>query len=300
MEILRAPFIPSEFGTNKGGMQAGEPLSGRELDQARGIWRAAMMFAIMSALGLMFSKRYVKKMRKGKTFEQFVRDASEGATTPDKIKALDPKALNVSKGLLNRLIEPFMFHKVIITVSVNELNHFLALRLDEQAQLEIRTAAKLMKDALDSATPTQLEEGEWHLPYLKDEEREWAKANPLEARKVVTARCARVSYLTHGAKKDGTFEEIIAADVARADDLASSGHMSPFEHAAMPIPKAEWEVRTKAKKVYEEALEAGLISPEAAALSIDQQEFAGNFRGFVQFRREIPYQSDFSKVPQPA
>lgn len=43
-------------------------------------------------------------------------------------------------------------------------------------------------------------------------------------------RCARVSYLTHFGKRD------VQADLDLHDKLASSGHWSPFEHAAEPSP----------------------------------------------------------------
>ena len=43
---------------------------------------------------------------------------------------------------------------------------------------------------------------------------------------LATARCARVSYLTHAGLRD------TAKDLEFHDRLAASGHWSPFEHCA--------------------------------------------------------------------
>jgi hypothetical protein len=48
----------------------------------------------------------------------------------------------------------------------------------------------------------------------------------LELAKLSTARCARVSYLTHDGKRDPR------EDFALHDRLSENGHWSPFEHAA--------------------------------------------------------------------
>jgi hypothetical protein len=57
------------------------------------------------------------------------------------------------------------------------------------------------------------------------------KVNKL-LRKLSTARCARVSYLTHDGVRD------LKADFDMHDRLSSNGHWSPFEHVAMALPEA--------------------------------------------------------------
>jgi hypothetical protein len=47
---------------------------------------------------------------------------------------------------------------------------------------------------------------------------------------ISAGRCARVSYLTHEGVRD------VEADIALAERLLASGHMSPFEHQAIAAP----------------------------------------------------------------
>ena len=70
-----------------------------------------------------------------------------------------------------------------------------------------------------------------------------------ELKKICTARAARVSYLTHEGKRDH------AKDLQLHDQLLESVHMSPFEHCAAALPHADWH---------------------------------GNFRGWLQYRKEFP------------
>ena len=73
------------------------------------------------------------------------------------------------------------------------------------------------------------------------------------AASVAAARCARVSYLTHEGKRD------TSKDVELADRLLREGHMSPFEHPAQALHvPARW----------------------------------GNFVGWKQYRKLIPYEHD--------
>lgn len=94
------------------------------------------------------------------------------------------------KQIVNRLIEPFMWHTVIVTAT--EFSNFFKLRCDENAQYEIRRIADLMYEAyyaFDSAKidncdltdrdikvisnhewiairPQKLKVGEWHCPLV--------------------------------------------------------------------------------------------------------------------------------------
>ena len=47
---------------------------------------------------------------------------------------------------------------------------------------------------------------------------------------ISAARCARVSYLNHDKS-----EPDISKDIELADKLLEAGHMSPFEHQAIPM-----------------------------------------------------------------
>lgn len=168
--------------------------------------------------------------------------------------------IGVHKQWANRLLEPFAWHTVIVTAT--EWENYFNLRISEHAQPEIVTVSTLMRDLMLKSVPETLQEGEWHLPLIGakygDEIDESWRRNPEFVKRSV-ARCARVSYLTHEGFRDPK------ADMELYIRLTSNGHMSPTEHAARPMTSAERSMG----------------------------EFCGNFRGWVQHRKEIPGEAVF-------
>jgi len=149
-------------------------------------------------------------------------------------KALNEKG--VTKQLVNRLLEPFMYHTVLITAT--EWENFMALRNHQDAEIHIQKAAVEILNALNNSTPKLLKEGDWHIPFGDtldyDRVSKMYSENSIIPEKLIydlmveiaTARCARVSYLNFEGKDD------YEADVTLHDQLLDSGHMSPFEHCA--------------------------------------------------------------------
>jgi len=267
--ILNEPFVPSEFGVNRPGMQAGEALSGKLHDDAINVWLESRDNQIFSALKLMTSPAYaedawIHRSEENDDFKAFVLDMCE------RVEAKDPEIfgredlLAIHKGLTNRLLEPYMWHTIIVTAT--EWSNFFALRTSNDAQLEIRTIAQLMEEEYETSVPNLVGDGEWHLPFLQPNEVEWAKTHITEARLAVSARCARVSYLTHD-----TGEADLTKDLALATRLMQSGHMSPFEHAATPVSVLDFN------------------NPR-------RSNWSGNFYGWHQFRKMLPNESDFGQV----
>ena len=147
------------------------------------------------------------------------------------------------KSVTNRLLEPFMWHTVVVTSTAWQ--NFFALRLDADAQPEIRVAAEAMKVAYDASEPQVLRRNEWHLPYVESED--WdalAERTHLglsmypEMAKISAARCARTSYLTQEGKRDLT-EDLHLYDRLVTDrlDKGLAIHWSPLEHVATPWPQ---------------------------------------------------------------
>lgn len=129
----------------------------------------------------------------------------------------------------NRPLEWFGWIDVLVT-SVY-WDNFWTLRISEYAQPEFDQLARGMKQAMDLSKPRLLLPGEWHLPYITDEERESDHPIPLEALlKISTARCARLSYKPFDGQAD------YDAEVSRHDKLVVSSpvHASPAEHQATP------------------------------------------------------------------
>lgn len=209
--VLEDPFVPVEWGRNRRGMQATETLEKGEQGVAVKRWLAARDAAVMQAAHL--------------------------------------NALGVHKQIASRLLEPFMWHTVI--VSSTEWANFFALRCHKDAQPEIRVIAGMMRDAMQGSRPTLLNPGEWHMPLIRVEE--VAEFSPQTLLKISAGRCARVSYLTHDGRRDPD------ADIRLADRLLAAGHMSPFEHQAH-----------------------ALSADDPAA-----RGFIGNLRGWVQYRKTL-------------
>ena len=171
----------------------------------------------------------------------------------------------VTKQMCNRILEPYMYHKVLITST--EWENFFAQRAADAAEIHFKDFAEKLLVALNESTPTELQYGEWHLPFADYKSldsnglrfsvedvlyglEEISKKIDIETLlrlKLSVARCARTSFDNF----DGTSDPI--ADVKLFKKLVDPGHMSPTEHQAL----------------------CTLYSHES------------NFKGFAQFRKMI-------------
>lgn len=239
--LLDDPYVPIEFGSNQPGMQAGPPLSGAARDAAEAEWLRARDDAVRHVLGLMTSSEIVAQHD---DLRACLDEAEESLKNPPS------EWLNVHKQVANRLLEPFMWHTVIVSSTTWE--NFWNLRCHPDAQPEIRLIAMKMREAVGDSEPAQLGLDEWHLPLIGDPDRAEAASHE-ELIKVSVGRCARVSYLTHAGTRD------LSADVTLYERLLESGHMSPMEHVARPMTPAE----------------------------LDAGEWSGNFQGWLAHRKQI-------------
>ncbi|GII21118.1 FAD-dependent thymidylate synthase [Planosporangium mesophilum] len=217
-DVLADPFIPDEWGRNQSGMQAGSEIDDPHAAEAQ--WRAALadMVGHAQVLG----------------------------------------ELGVHKQLVNRLLEPFMWHTVLCTAT--DWSNLFALRVHPDAQPEIRRAARLALRAYLDSSPRPVGYDQWHLPLLSADELAEARHDPQRWLPVSTGRCARVSYLTHLGTRDPN------ADVELHDRLLDSRHLSPFEHVARPLHPAEGGA----------------------------DGMSGNFRGWHQYRKDVPFEGDYA------
>ncbi|MBU6287628.1 MAG: FAD-dependent thymidylate synthase [Chloroflexi bacterium] len=181
-----APYVPFFWGKNQAGMQARLEVDTDAQAQARHWWMEACNQAVSHARAL--------------------------------------AACGVHKQLVNRIIEPYLWHTAI--VSATEWDNFLNLRCHPDAQPEIRELALMIRGTMQDHEPMRCAMGDWHLPLVPDLEDLRAKYNAHEIARISVARCARVSYLSHDGKRDPQ------ADLDLAFRLGRSGHLSPFEHVA--------------------------------------------------------------------
>lgn len=226
------PFIPVYWGKNQKGMQADAELSQSEQLVAEHSWLKARDSAVKHARQLL--------------------------------------EIGIHKQITNRLLEPWLWHTIIVTAT--EWENFFALRLHKDAQPEIRKAAVMMKTAYDVSSPKMLSSEQWHLPLVAEDE-PWPSDgikhfSMNDICKVSVGRCARVSYLTHDGKRDPK------ADVELCERLSLSGHMSPLEHVARPMTQYDIE---------QMGLNASI-------------RFCGNFRGWVQLRKLIVNEDNYGKT----
>lgn len=156
--------------------------------------------------------------------------------------------IGLHKQIANRVLEPWQFIHVI--VSATEWANFFELRNHPDAQPEIQVLAKAIKEAMDSSTPKILAAGEYHLPYVTPDE--FNKWGLLDCLKMSTARCARVSYLTHDGKRPSREKDIELHDMLV---VAEPLHASPAEHQATPSKPEHFSKNFKGWKQYRSTLE---------------------------------------------
>ncbi len=218
------------------------------------------------------------------------RDAWLRARDHAVVEARELVDIGVHKQWANRLLEPFSWHTAIVTAT--EWDNYWALRVSGKAQPEIRTISEMMKTAYDreygafmfaemddapyDGPLKRLAPGEWHLPLVGEKYGDpplnghvdvYEKGVPLSVAtawyvEISVARCARVSYLTHDGVRNPHADQGLYADLVR------DGHMSPLEHAARPMTAVE--------------------------LDLANEGFCGNFRGWVQHRKELPGEAVFT------
>lgn len=191
-QVKEDPFVPLEWGINQPGMVATKLAGAREVELGEQCWLQARDRAVESA-------------------EELV-------------------GLGFHKQIVNRLLEPWMWVRVIC--SATEWSNFYHLRCAADAEPHLQRLACAMRDAMEASEPEPRLRGSLHLPYIVEED--WLNAVAVGvpsdgwAMAAVSAgRCAAVSY--H--RED---RQDLRKDWERGRGLRTSGHWSPLEHQAAP------------------------------------------------------------------
>ncbi len=258
--VMSNPFIPLAWQKDHKGMQGTEYHTiEKHISLFKGNWLKARDNAVNSARDL-----------SNGIFE------SKGFGAPK-----DKTAEGITKQIVNRLLEPFMYHTAIVTAS--EWQNFFALRAHPMAEIHIANLAEKMLNAYNESAPKNLKPGEWHIPFgdKMDDEKvdkvasEWSKEYQgqfMGAKiKIATARCARVSYINYEGKDD------YEADIKLHDTLSRSGHWSCFEHCARVMDDKELESYISTN--YTDSKNPDNWSGQM------ETGWLGNFRGFIQYRK---------------
>lgn len=290
--VVDDPFVPSYIGANQRGMQAGSALPADVRRECEQTWLDARDLMVDAA----------RKMSR----------------------------LGAHKQVVNRLVEPFMFIKVIFT-GMMPLSNLLGLRDHEAAEPHFQESARLLKAAVAASSPRVLAAGEWHMPLVHDEDLSLAEALAKERnetaqdvlKKVSVGRCARASYHTHDGRRD------LKEDIDLHDRLVVQQplHASPAEHVAQAMDFPRWwredgHIRTnvvgsmglvdrtldECQRYYHEHVHeldddgVGYVHPcrlnelGQLALMLRQMQ-SGNIRGFRQYRKT--FKNEYIGVPMP-
>jgi hypothetical protein len=246
--VRNSPAMPVEWGKNKPGMQSDGEIDDPE--SAKWMW---------------------------------IQAAKQAADRAEQMAAM-----GLHKQVVNRILEPFVFMKTVLTVT--EENNFFWLRDHEDADPTIHELATCMRQASSLVLPNQLLPGEWHFAYV-DTDVGFDKTTyhidgeeiDLEtAKKIDAACCAQVSFR----KLDTSTEKALQI----YDRLASSTpvHASPFEHAATPV-----QSKYKSANMYDSLGPINVLSNnsswEEGITHVDRDGYfwSGNFKSWIQHRQLI-------------
>jgi hypothetical protein len=231
-------------------------------------------------------------------------------------------SMDVTKQLCNRLLEPFMWHTVIITSS--EFNNFFDLRCPNydgfkskkeflkanpelvkvanpenkywltlnkgQSEIHIMALAELMYDAYNESIPKQLQAGEWHIPFgdnINYQDKSFDifinGERFFDENLIIKVSTARCARVSYTVVGEESKEPNYENDIKLHNRLAESGHWSPFEHCAKAMSDEEYQSYRKGK--HEVTL---MDNSENKYWFIEDESgelgWCNNFKGFIQYR----------------
>ena len=300
--VEKEPFVPIAWQLSHKGMQGTEYLTDPEhIKEKNEIWLAARDMSVD------ISKELIGNIGKIVYDEDNVVDSVEIPNT------------SLSKNYSNRLLEPFMWVTQIVTGSREAFENLFRLRCpiyelevcpdsvvyarskkefiehygcfeekDDlwwlqrnkgQAEIHFMDLAEKMYDALNESEPTELESGEWHIPF-SNEPCFTPEMSLMDKIVLSCAMIARTSYTKIGDSQN------ISLETARNifERCKKERHDSIFEHAGRCMTKREWETNLRGKAIYKfsEDYFDGNFVPENKSKGWNKA-----FKGFLQLRTFI-------------
>lgn len=272
--IQENPFVPIAWQKEHKGMQGSEYITQKDdIENCVSVWLKARDNAIKQAICL---------------------NGAEG---------FEP----VTKQLCNRLLEPFMWTTMLITGSYKGgWDNFFKLRcpryeykdqifkskkeaieykesVDDpmtdldwlqinkgQAEIHMMALAEAIYDARNESVPQQLEEGEYHIPFIDKisvDETPWRE----DRIKISVALAARTSYTVIGDEKEINYQKMIELHDKLINQVPV--HSSPLEHVARAMSNEEYYEYFK-----------GQCKDHT---TYNGNGWCRNFKGFVQYRHII-------------
>ena len=220
-DVKKDMAIPIFWGKNKTGMQADEQLTGWRL------WLAKKIWIVSGHVACFFAWLFLQ--------------------------------VGLHKQIANRIIEPWSH--ITLLISSTEWDNFYGLRIHKDAQPEIKYLAMAIYSAHISSMPRLVKFGEWHLPYISQNDYEIYPVEDLIY--ISMARCASTSYKTVDGKMM-TLDK--AKELGQKLVGANPIHASPSEHIAQPDH---------------------LINDDGYTYW-ERPDLHGNFFGYRQYRKSLP------------
>lgn len=272
-QVENDPFIPIKWMKDHKGMQGEEYFTDKDsIEFATDMWLIARDFAVQQA------------------------------------KALNGNALGLTKQICNRLLEPFLWHTIILTGT--EFENFFALRAHPMAEIHLQDLAYKMLEAYNASIPKELKEGEWHIPFNEDKPlsslsttlskiREFI----LKARiKISTAKCAQVSYMKFGSDDYADLIDLHDSLFIRPyegkrgiREINDPIHASPAEHIAQAMTELEYYSFIKGIQPTSIEKEGDIFNMERYCTgnwkenpTPDRYGWCHNLRGFKSYRSMLP------------
>jgi len=239
----------------------------------------------------------------------------------NQVKIAKELSKDVTKQLVNRLLEPYQYHCCLMTGTRESFEHLFEQRcpqyefeVDEgefmtfkskkefietyncykdksdlwwlqhnkgQAEIHFMDLAEKMYDALNESTPVIMNEDEWHIPF--SDRPEFTPDMSLKDKIMLScAMTARVSYTTIADNETLTLEKAKSIYTK----CVQSGHNSVVSHCAKCMTDVEYRSWIK-----------GEIEREDYIVAIPQetQGFCKNIRGFVPLRQYVEDGVELSK-----
>jgi len=255
-QVRTTPAMPVHWGKNQAGMKAKEELSTEDSFWAKSEWEDAALSASNSS----------ERM----------------------------ESLGLHKQVGNRILEPFVFMKTVITGT--EWNNFFYLRDHEDADPTIAELAKCMREANEQSDIVELRPGDWHTPYYLDgfwkdsgyagrdmmavDNKRDGGSTLANALAISSSCCAQVSFRLLDPsleKADKIYERLVESKPV---------HASPFEHSATPMEDLYFEN----KGVDSVNVPFDPDSWQEGITHVDKNGklWSGNFEGWIQHRQLIP------------
>ena len=177
------------------------------------------------------------------------------------------QGMGVHKQVVNRIMEPYSFMRMVVTAT--EWDNFFWLRLHKDADPHIAELARVMLHAYQQTPAVVLTEDCWHTPFFA--QGFWSpiveNAHGITAQEAIEhsmSCCAQTSY-----RKLDMSTEKTEAIVERLFN-GERCHASPSEHIAKPIEFTHCEPFT-----------------EATHIDSSNNLWSNNFKGWHQYRQRI-------------